>query len=123
MEPALVLRYHQGQEQLVFYQLCHLSLAIPGLSLAIPALSLAVPALSLAIPALSLSITALSLAVPSTPGGPRVILGCTQVGQEDSVAALCSLSLTMVEAGAKVHIPGIKQGLVLINMSAMNLQM
>ena len=43
---------------LAFYQLCHLSLAVPALSLAVPALSLAVPALSLAVPALSLAVPA-----------------------------------------------------------------
>ena len=47
----------------VFYQLCHLSLAIPALSLAIPALSLSIPALSLSIPALSLDVPGV-LAVP-----------------------------------------------------------
>ena len=44
------------------------------------------------------------------------------VGQEDSVAALCSLSLTMVEVGATLHIPWIKGGLLLINMVTMTLQ-
>ena len=108
---------------LVFYQLFQLSLAIPALSLAIPALSLAIPALSLAIPVLPLSIPALSLAVPGIPCCPGIILGFTPVGQEDPVATLCSLSLTMVEAVAKLHLPGIKQGLVLVNMAAMSLQM
>ena len=42
------------------------------------------------------------------------------VGQEDSVAALCSPSLTMVEVGATVQIPGIKGGLLLINMVTMS---
>ena len=111
---------------LFFTGILPIMLLVPGLPCSVPGypcLSLAVPALSLAIPALSLSITALSLSVPGIPCGPRVILGCTQVGQEASVAALCSLSLTMSEAGAKLHIPGIKQVLVLINMSAMNLKM
>ena len=49
----------------VFYQLCHLSLAIPALSLAVPALSLAVPALSLSIPAPSLAVPGLSLSIPA----------------------------------------------------------
>ena len=49
------------------------------------------------------------------------------VGQEDYVATLCSLSLTMVEAGAKLQrqqwlMPGIKGGLVMINMTVMTLQ-
>ena len=35
---------------LVFYQLCHLSLVIPVLSLVIPGLSLAIPGLSLLVP-------------------------------------------------------------------------
>ena len=74
------------------------------MSLAIPALSLAIPALSLAIPALSLSIPVLSLAVPGIPFCP--ILGYSPAGKEDSVTALCSPSLTMVEAGAKLHIHG-----------------
>ena len=43
---------------------------------------------------------------------PRVLLTFTPVGQEDYVAALHSLSRTMVEAGASLHISGIKQGLV-----------
>ena len=41
------------------------------------------------------------------------------VGQVNSVAANCSLSLTMVETGAKLQVPGIKGGLVLIKMTAM----
>ena len=50
------------------------------------------------------------------------------VEQEDSVATLSNLSLTMVEAGAKLQrqyllMPGIKGGLVLINMAAKTLQM
>ena len=49
--------YFNSQDQGVFYQLCHLFLAIPALSLAIPALSLAVPALLSSIPALSLAVT------------------------------------------------------------------
>ena len=59
------------EKERVFYQLCHLSLAIPALSLAVPALSLAVPALSLSIHALSLAvpgiydILSLSLVCPS----------------------------------------------------------
>ena len=38
----------------------------------------------------------------------------------NSVASLCSLSLTMVKTGAKLQIPGIRGGLVLIKMSVMN---
>ena len=33
------------------------------------------------------------------------------------LCALCSLSLTMVKTGAKLQIPGIKGGLVLIKMA------
>ena len=93
-----------------------LSLLYPWLSLPYPWLFLAIPSLSVSIPALSLSIPVLSLAVPGIPCCPGVILGFTPVGQEDYFAALCSLIWTMIEAGAKLHIPGIKQGLVLINM-------
>ena len=58
---------------------------------------------------------------------PCFVPGCTSfypsvivfVGQDDSVAALCSLSLAMVEVGAKLQISGIKGGLVLINMATM----
>ena len=51
------------------------------------------------------------------------VLGFTPaVGQEDSVATLFSLSLTIVAAGAQLCIPGIKRGLMLINMAAMTLQ-
>ena len=108
---------------MVFYQFFHLALAIHALSLAITALSLANSALSLAIPALSLSIPALSLAVSRIPCCPGVILGFTPVGQDDSVAALCSLSMTMVEAGAKLHIPEIKRGLVLNNILFLSLEL
>ena len=55
---------------LLFYQLCHLSLAIPIISLVIISLSLAIPAISLAKPALSLSVPVLSLAVPGIPCCP-----------------------------------------------------
>ena len=112
-----------NRERWVLYKLCHLSLAISGLYLAIPALLLDIPALSLAIPSLSLSIPAHSLAVPGIPCCPGVILGFTPVGREDSVATLCSLSLIMVEEGAELHVRGIKQILVLINMASMTLQM
>ena len=40
-------------------------------------------------------------------------------GQKNSVAAFCSLSLTMVKTVAKLQIPGIKEGLVLIKMAQM----
>ena len=100
-----------------------MSLPILALSLDIPVLSLAIPALSLAIPILSLFITALSLAVPGIPCRYGVILGFTPVEQEDYIAALLSLSLTMVEAGAKLNIPGIKLEVLLIKMAAMTLQM
>ena len=89
---------------MVFLQLCHLSLAIPALSLSIPALYFAIPVISLAIPDLSLSIPALSQAVPGIPCCPGVILGFTQVGQGGYVASLCSPSLNIVEAGAKLHV-------------------
>ena len=89
-----------------------LSLIYPWLSLPYPCLSLLYPCLSLLSPWLSL-VSLLS----------RGILGIIPVGQEDSVAAPCSLSLTMVEAGAKLHIPVIKWGLLLNNMDVMSLQM
>ena len=101
------------------YATCDLSLPILALSLAIPALSLGSPALSLAIPILSLSIMALSLAVPGIPCHYGVILGFTPVEQENYIAALLSLSLTKVKAGANLNITGIKQGLLLIKMVAM----
>ena len=101
---------------MVFYQLCLLSLAIPALSLTIPALSLAIPSPSRSIPAFS-------LAVPGIHFCPGVILGFTQVGKEDSVAAMCSLSLIMVGAGAKLDKQGIKKGFVLNNMAQMAFQM
>ena len=102
------------------YAICPwLSLTITVIYLAIPPISLAIPAISLAIPAPSLSISALSLAVPVIPCCPGVILGYTPGGQEDSVAALCCLNLTMFDAGAKLKIAGIKQGFGLINMTAM----
>ena len=41
------------------------------------------------------------------------------VRQDDSVAALCSLSLAMVEVGDKLQKPEIKGVLVLINMPKM----
>ena len=84
---------------------------------------MAIPALSLAIPILSLLITALSLAVPGIPCRYGVILSFTPVEQEDYIAALLSLSLAIVEAGAKLNIPEIKQGLLLNKMDAMTLQM
>ena len=65
----------------------------------VPVLSLAVPVLSLAAPLLSSVIVV--------------------AGQKNSVAAFCSLSLTMVKTGAKLQIPGIKEGLVLIKMAQM----
>ena len=74
----------------------------PWLSLLYPWLSLLYPCLSRLSPWLSL----VSLAVPGL-----------------SLAALCSLSLTMVEAGAKLQLPGIKGSFVLINRAAMTLQM
>ena len=50
-----------------------------------------------------------------------VIVGVVEVvvvvGQENSVAALCSLSLTVVEKKTKHQIPGIKGGLVLTKMA------
>ena len=85
---------------------------VPVLSLAVPVLSLVVPALSLVVPLLSLAVPVLSLAAP------LLSLCFCFVGQEDSVAALCSLILTMVATGAKLQIPGIQGGLVLIKMAA-----
>ena len=81
---------------------------------------------ALAVPVLSLVVSVLSLVVPSCPSlslfcpwlhffFPSVIV----TGQNDLVVALCSLSLIMVEVGAKLQIPEIKGGLVLINMSPM----
>ena len=86
---------------------------VPVLSLAVPVLSLVVPVLSLVVPLLSLAVPVLSLAAPLLSS--VIVI----VGQDNYVAALCSLSLTMVETGATLQIPGIKGGLVLINMATM----
>ena len=86
---------------------------VPFLSLAVPVLSLVVPVLSLVVPVLSLDVPVLSLAAPLLSS--VIVI----VGQDNYVAALCSLSLTMVETGATLQIPGIKGELVLIKMAAM----
>ena len=86
---------------------------VPVLSLAVPVLSLVVPVLSLVVPVLSLAVPVLSLAAPLLSS--VIVI----VGQDNYVAALCSLSLTMVETGATLQIPGIKGELVLIKMAAM----
>ena len=83
-----------------------LSLAVPVLSLVVLVLSLVVPFLSLALPIMSLTATFLSSVI-------------VVVGQKNSGDALCSHSLTMVKTGAKLQIPGIKGGLVLIKMAVM----
>ena len=70
-------------------------------------MSLVVPVLSLAVPVLSMA---------ASPYFPSVVVF---VGQDDSVAAFCSLSLAMIEVGVKLQIPGIKGGFVLINMATM----
>ena len=83
---------------------------IMPLSLFCPWLSLFCPWLSLFCPWLSLSCPWLSLFCP------LLRLFCQSFfGQDDSVAAFCSLSLTMVEVGAKLQIPGIMVGLLLIS--------
>ena len=92
-----------------------LSLFCPWMSLFCPWLSLFCPWLSLSCPWLSLSCPWLSLFCP------LLHLFCLSVivfvGQDDSVAARCSHSLAMVEVGAKLKIPKIKGGLVLVNMA------
>ena len=98
---------------------------MPLVPLAIPAQSPAIPALSLAIPALSLAILVHPCSLPGCPWYPLLSRGypwLSPVGQEDSVAAFCSLSLFMVEAGSKLQLTGIKVGLVLITMASMTLQ-
>ena len=84
-----------------------LSLAVPILSLVVPVLSLVVHVLSLAVPVMSLAAPFLSSVI-------------VVVRQNNSVAALCSLSLNMVKTGAKLLIPENKGGLVLIKMAVMN---
>ena len=85
-----------------------LFLLYPWLSLLYPLLSLHCPRLSLLYPCLLLLSPWLSLVSLAIPGL--------------SVAALCSLILTMAEVGAKLQLLGIKGGLVLININAMILQ-
>ena len=80
---------------------------VPVLSLAVPVGTLVVPFLSLVVPVMSPDDPVISLAAP--------LLSSVIVKQEKSVGALCSLSLTVVETRA-----GIKGGLVLIKMAAMN---
>ena len=87
-----------------------LSLFCPWLSLFCPWLSLSSPWLSLSCPWLSLFCPLLHLFCPSV---------IVFVGQDDSVAALCSLSLVMLEEGAKLQIPEMKEGLVPISMATM----
>ena len=70
-----------------------LSLAVSVLSLAVPILSLVVPVLSLAVPVMSLT-------------APLLCFVIVVVRQKNFIAALCSLSLTMVKTGAKLEIPG-----------------
>ena len=77
---------------------------VPVLSLAVPVLSLVVHALSLVVPVLCLAVHVLSLAAPLLSSVIVV------VGQKKSVAALCSLNLTMVKTEAKLQIQGIKGG-------------
>ena len=91
-----------------------LSLFCPWLFLFCPWLSLSCPWFSLSCPWLSLFCPWLHLFCP-----PVNVF----VGQDDSVAALCSLSLALFDVGAKLQIPGIKGGLVLINMATMTKQM
>ena len=87
---------------------------VPVLSLAVPVLSLVVLVLSLVVPVLSLAVPVMSLAAPLCSSVIAVL------GQNNYFAAHCSLSLTMVETGAKLQIPWIKGGLVLIKMAVMN---
>ena len=89
---------------------------VPVLSLAVPVLSLAVPVLSQVVPVLSLAAPVLSLAAP-------FLSLFIFVGQDDSVDALYSLSLSMVQVGAKLQIPEFKGGLRLINMATRTKQM
>ena len=75
----------------------------------VPVLSLAVRGLSLVVPVLSLDVPVLSLAVPDMfLAAPLLSSVIVVVGQQNYVAALCSLSLTMVKTGAKLQIPRIK---------------
>ena len=85
-----------------------LPLFCPWLSLRVPVLSQVVPILSLAVPVLSLAAHILSLFL-----WDKMI----------QLLSFCSLSLTMVEVGAKVQVPEIKGGLVLINTAKMTYQM
>ena len=92
---------------------------VPGYPCSIPGYPCPIPVYPCSIPVYPCSIPG----CPWCPCCPGVILGFIPVGQEDSVAAPCSLSLTMVEAGDKLHLPVMKWGLLLNNMDAMTLQM